>query len=903
MGRIIKKIGIGLLTVFLVIGIFKNLGVKNVEAEDEVTIKISECPHDDNRRLPLKASDYGCDTIILDIDVYDEYGLPETIEADKVIITSDENLGGKKYYEKATFSIKGDVVIKSGSDVGWMECKIEGQLEIEDGTTIVGAIYAKNIYVLGDCTFKSIINQSESYYVSKSLNADDVISLKKGIVKGANANAKKLLCSADEMNQCSLNAEEIEITKGNHQSVGLGAKDINIRDAIINDGSLNYYGNKYYPINISITNGELISSSCKIDFRNFGNISINNGKLKFSDSKLDYKYTFDSISCSDGEIINMPSYFSVKNDCSLINTQITYTWDFKVNSNDVPIEAENFYIENTSFPFEKINSRNKITCKSFDKKINNYYTEWGCKEVRLIDANFTGSTFIIKASDSANVKGGNNKNLIIDSPVTVFDNATIGSFKRDGNDGKSEVTVINGGSVLASVLKNADIYVKGGTLSVSDRIENSTVTVDGGSLNVESNDKSDKKGIFDSTVTLKSGNLKVVGMIYNCSLTLDGGTSDIGYYGANYITDSSVTINGGKNDIFSTLSNNVININDGDTVFLTNLYNYSQKYDDYASMNREFNVKGGNVTFKGVCIKADKINISGGHVREMLGLYWIGINKWGRFLVGGDINITGGVVEAVSTKYYNNDPIELIIGSKISIASDMSVSQHSWVNVEKNVISIGKYNMREGQGLIQKDMPEGGYVLLQIAKADPKKEDSSVPADSDIPKIDGVVHGDLATGLWVEKPDGTYPVSQWGIVNGKKYYFDKRGYAAANEYANGKWFNADGTVDEKYSMEWKSNATGWWIEDKSGWYPVNKWLKIDGYYYFFTAEGYMDYSEYRDGCWLGSDGAWVEEYYGGHWCSDSKGWWYEDSSGWYPCSQYVWIDGVNYWFGASGYWE
>ena len=63
----------------------------------------------------------------------------------------------------------------------------------------------------------------------------------------------------------------------------------------------------------------------------------------------------------------------------------------------------------------------------------------------------------------------------------------------------------------------------------------------------------------------------------------------------------------------------------------------------------------------------------------------------------------------------------------------------------------------------------------------------------------------------------------------------------------------------------------------------------------------MDYSEYRDGCWLGSDGAWVEEYYGGHWCSDSTGWWYEDASGWYPQSQYLWIDGVNYYFGADGY--
>ena len=174
-------------------------------------------------------------------------------------------------------------------------------------------------------------------------------------------------------------------------------------------------------------------------------------------------------------------------------------------------------------------------------------------------------------------------------------------------------------------------------------------------------------------------------------------------------------------------------------------------------------------------------------------------------------------------------------------------------------------------------------------------------SDNEISEITGTIHGDISSGLWVERSDGTFPVSQWAKVNGKTYYFDKRGYAAANEYADGKWFNADGTVDETYSMEWKSNATGWWIEDKSGWYPVSRWLKIDGYWYYFLDSGYMDYSEYRDGCWLGSSGAWIETMYGGHWCSDSKGWWYEDATGWYPTNLSLWIDGVQYTFGSDGY--
>lgn len=123
----------------------------------------------------------------------------------------------------------------------------------------------------------------------------------------------------------------------------------------------------------------------------------------------------------------------------------------------------------------------------------------------------------------------------------------------------------------------------------------------------------------------------------------------------------------------------------------------------------------------------------------------------------------------------------------------------------------------------------------------------------------------------------------------------------SNEWINGQWYDANGKADYSYKGSWKSDATGWWFEDEKGWYPAAQWLKIDGKWYYFCADGYMDYSEYRDGCWLGDDGAWVEEYYGGHWMNDATGWWYEDASGWYPVSKWVWIDGSCYYFGSDGY--
>ena len=122
-----------------------------------------------------------------------------------------------------------------------------------------------------------------------------------------------------------------------------------------------------------------------------------------------------------------------------------------------------------------------------------------------------------------------------------------------------------------------------------------------------------------------------------------------------------------------------------------------------------------------------------------------------------------------------------------------------------------------------------------------------------------------------------------------------------NEWYSGYYFNADGTKTYKGYLAWRSDENGDYVIDTLGWYPQNEWVRIDCKWYYFTDSGYMDYGEYRDGCWLGYDGAWDEEYSGGHWLNDKKGWWYEDSSGWYPTDQWLWIDGTHYYFDSDGY--
>ena len=111
-----------------------------------------------------------------------------------------------------------------------------------------------------------------------------------------------------------------------------------------------------------------------------------------------------------------------------------------------------------------------------------------------------------------------------------------------------------------------------------------------------------------------------------------------------------------------------------------------------------------------------------------------------------------------------------------------------------------------------------------------------------------------STGWWVEDSAGWYPVSQWQRIDGVWYYFNSSGYMASGEYYNGYWFNSDGSWDDQYYLTWKSNSTGWWVEDKSGWWPSSSWLKVDGSWYYFNSSGYMVTSQYVDGYWIGSDG-------------------------------------------------
>ena len=168
---------------------------------------------------------------------------------------------------------------------------------------------------------------------------------------------------------------------------------------------------------------------------------------------------------------------------------------------------------------------------------------------------------------------------------------------------------------------------------------------------------------------------------------------------------------------------------------------------------------------------------------------------------------------------------------------------------------------------------------------------------------DGIMEWKREGSSWyIEDSNGYIPKSKWEIVDGKRYYFDENGIMASNEWRDGQWLSRSGVQEYPNKGTWKSNDTGWWFEDESGWYPKSEWQKINGKWYYFDSDGYIETSCYRDGCWLDDEGAWNTKYGHGTWKNNDQGWWFTDN-GWYPVSQWLWINGKRYYFNEEGYME
>lgn len=134
------------------------------------------------------------------------------------------------------------------------------------------------------------------------------------------------------------------------------------------------------------------------------------------------------------------------------------------------------------------------------------------------------------------------------------------------------------------------------------------------------------------------------------------------------------------------------------------------------------------------------------------------------------------------------------------------------------------------------------------------------------------------------------------------------------DYLYGKMGEIAKTVNEKLGSTeiipgWHKDSVGWWYVNKDGSYLKGCWKTIEGFDYYFKADGYMASDEYiksdnynKDGklWYVDAKGRWDNLTY--KWQSNNKGWWIQGvESGWYPKKEWAKIQNLWYYFDKNGY--
>ena len=194
------------------------------------------------------------------------------------------------------------------------------------------------------------------------------------------------------------------------------------------------------------------------------------------------------------------------------------------------------------------------------------------------------------------------------------------------------------------------------------------------------------------------------------------------------------------------------------------------------------------------------------------------------------------------------------------------------------------------------------------------------------PRTKAVSSYDINQGFWVSDSkgswychaDGSYTKNYWERIDGKKYYFDENGYMTIGwKKISGKWYyfkknglrarntwvgkrylDATGAWDKNvvWASEgtWIKNDTGWWYKYPDGTYPSNTWEEIDGFKYYFNADGY------RVKGWLELDGNWYYLKSNGRmatgWLNKDNYWYYFDEETGVRAKGWKKIDGDKYYF-------
>lgn len=110
-------------------------------------------------------------------------------------------------------------------------------------------------------------------------------------------------------------------------------------------------------------------------------------------------------------------------------------------------------------------------------------------------------------------------------------------------------------------------------------------------------------------------------------------------------------------------------------------------------------------------------------------------------------------------------------------------------------------------------------------------------------------------GWWYEMPNGTYPSSQWKMINGKWYWFDRYGYMETGWLFNkNRWYYLDHS-GEMYKKKWLEDKNKWYYFGEDGAMLENQWLEDNKSWYYLYGDGSMAVSSLIDGQFqVGEDG-------------------------------------------------
>ena len=157
------------------------------------------------------------------------------------------------------------------------------------------------------------------------------------------------------------------------------------------------------------------------------------------------------------------------------------------------------------------------------------------------------------------------------------------------------------------------------------------------------------------------------------------------------------------------------------------------------------------------------------------------------------------------------------------------------------------------------------------------------------------------TGWWWQEDNGSYPVSQWKVINGKWYAFDERGYMRSGWFlSNGKWYYLGAANDGSMKTGWQLvNGSWYYMNPGNGDMAANQWIGN----YYVGGSGAMLTNQWIGNYYVDGSGKWVpgKTKATAQWILSGNRWWYRHADGGYTRNGWELINGSWYYFDNAGW--